>query len=158
MRRFATTTLAICIATAASADETRTMEHLSCAAFAELSLFPLARMEGADKANAEADRLRDAHLSEALRLGVPLIDEGGSGFAGRLLKPAPIGGSAEAGIGAFFARLAWMEDHLFEMRHGAPQTDERSLDARFEDLADWYRARAAYMIEHYKIARCNELL
>lgn len=156
MRQPTTITFVLCIATAAFADGTTTIRHVECAAYAELSRLPLARIEGAARANADSDRLRDAHMSEALKLGVPLVDEE-SRFPG-ILKPGPIGGSAEAGIGFFLASVVTIQNDLFELRHGAPPTKTQSLDDRFEQLADWYRLRAAEMTSRYEVARCTDLL
>lgn len=156
MRRSTATSFVLCIATAAFADGTTTMQHIECAAYAELSRLPLARIEGAARANADADGLRDAHMSEALKLGAPLVKEE-SGFPG-ILKPGPIGASAEAGIGFFSASVVTMQNDIFELRHGAPPPNAQSLEDRFEQLADWYRLRAAEMTSRYEVARCTDLL
>lgn len=155
MRRTTATAFFLCIATAAFADGTTMIRHVKCAAYAELSRLPLARIEGAARANADADRLRDAHMSEALKLGAPLVEEE-SGFPG-ILKPNPIGGSAEAGIGFFFGSVVTIQNDLFEQWHGAPQTNAQSLEDRFEQLADWYRLRAADMTSRYEVSRCTDL-
>lgn len=155
MRRTTTTTIALCIATTAFADGTRAIQHIECAAYAELSRLPLVRIEGASRANADADHLRDAHMAEALKLGAPLVEKD-SGFPG-FIKPRPVGGSAEAGIGYFLGSVVKAEQDRFELLHGAPPTSGQSLDDRFEQLADWYRLRSAEMTSRYEVAGCIDL-
>ncbi|NIZ09498.1 hypothetical protein [Pseudooceanicola sp. HF7] len=115
----------------------------------------MVRIEGASRANADADHLRDAHMAEALKLGAPLVEKD-SGFPG-FIKPRPVGGSAEAGIGYFLGSVVKAEQDRFELLHGAPPTSGQSLDDRFEQLADWYRLRSAEMTSRYEVAGCIDL-
>ena len=155
MRRTTTTIIVLCIATAAFADGSRTIQHIECAAYAQLSRLPLARIEGGSRANADADRSRDAHMAEALKLGAPLVEKD-SGFPG-LIKPRAVGGSAEAGIGYFLGSVVTTEQNRFELLHGILPTSGQSIDDRFEQLANWYRLRSAVMARRYEVAGCIDL-
>ena len=155
VKRITTATIAICIATAASPDGLRAIQHINCAAYAELRRLPLKRIEGASRANADADRVRDAHMAEALELGAPLV-ESNSGFPG-LARPRSVGGSAAVRIGYFFGSVVTVEQDRFEGKHGVAPTSGRSLDARFEQLAHWYRIRATEMTSRYEVEGCADL-
>lgn len=133
------------------------IRHLDCAVSAEMIAGASAPLADGVMPPAQASELADRHMRMALDLGVPLTDADDGAFPG-MLRPRALGGSAEAGLGKYYADLYDVRDHQFERDHGAPDVTAQDMDARIDALRQWYRLRAAVMQTEYNAKECAELL
>ncbi|MBU3032038.1 hypothetical protein [Paracoccus marinaquae] len=132
------------------------IKQTDCAVFAAMISHAKEPLPARVMAPALASERTDEHFRRALTLGVPLIEAGGNDFPG-LMRPEAFGGSAEAGMGRYYAEAYQIRNDLFKLERGEPDRGDKGMDKRFEALREWYRLRAAVMQGEYDAKGCDDL-
>ena len=132
-------------------------ENMECAAAAAMIGYASPPMEAHVMSREEAKLRVDKHLRNALEIGVPLI-EAGEPNTSSFIPLTALGGSAEAGLGLFYAGIYDRRSERCENQHGSPDSSARDMGERFEALKDWYRQRASVQQFRYEAKACEQLI
>lgn len=151
------------VAIADKSDGQAFMNHIRCAAYAELSVPPLKRVRD-DVVDGAYETAVHRHMKRAITLGVSVMNSDERVFPG-MVQPKKLGGSAEAGIGAYWNDFVIVKDKEYALGHvslgdfvAAQDIARPDIDGRFEAMSEWYSRRRTYFRSTYKHVSCGDLL